>query len=223
MTKELLEKLEILSSHNKPGVMMTVIKQFFSQNLCIPKGANPHPYADVLHEWAENCMEDLQAYNDMKPNFTLSMLDEYHIKPQEPVDNKNTDDIELKENNFEDYGFLDPVFNGHIVGKVSDTYLIGYYVEHYNIFTFPQKIPCFWNIQTGNCYKGGGVSNSKYSLTLKPSEPVFEWQWMLWSDRSKTYCRGVTNNYYINKEECYKSVFNGYYIDPLEETKRERK
>lgn len=75
------------------------------------------------------------------------------------------DDTSETINNFIEYGFIAPSFNGRIIGSVSDKYYIGYYVESYQALKYPQKIPTFWHKDTGNCYKGAGVSNSKYSLT----------------------------------------------------------
>ena len=67
------------------------------------------------------------------------------------------------------------------------------------------------------------IALSHTELRIKPAEPVYEWQWLLYSDSTKAYCRGVTSSHYISKDEYYKFVPNGYYIEPLEETRRERK
>ena len=65
-------------------------------------------------------------------------------------------------NNFKDYGF-EADFEGEILSDIED-YYIGYYIETYPCVKEKQKIPTFWNKNTGNCYKGAGISNSKYSL-----------------------------------------------------------
>ena len=88
-------------------------------------------------------------------------------------------------NNFTDYGFEMPSFEGMIVAISDENYYIGYYIERYQCIIEPQKIPCFWNVKTGNCYKGAGVSNSKYSLCIKPSEPV--WEWLHYNAKGDTF------------------------------------
>lgn len=71
--------------------------------------------------------------------------------------------VETKpKNNFKDYGF-EADFEGEILSDIED-YYIGYYIETYPCVKEKQKIPTFWNKNTGNCYKGAGISNSKYSL-----------------------------------------------------------
>lgn len=139
MTKEVLlalgwfdEPTETRTFHERDLI------KFFSYNVVIPKGTNPHPFSDVLHQWIEGAKMEVR-HNGIW----------YHR------------DSAIK------------------------------------MFTY-------------NEYR------------IKPQEPVYEWQWMLWSDRSKTYCRGVSNNHYISKEECYNHVLTDYYIEPLEETKRIR-
>jgi len=60
------------------------LDEFFSQNICIPKGTNRHPYADVYHEavegkelqWSEN---GINWFDVVPPNYM------YRIKPSEPV------------------------------------------------------------------------------------------------------------------------------------------
>ena len=77
--------------------------------------------------------------------------------------------VETKpKNNFEEYGF-EADFEGEILSDIED-YYIGYYIETYPCVKEKQKIPTFWNKNTGNCYKGAGVSNSKYSLTTIKKE-----------------------------------------------------
>ena len=70
--------------------------------------------------------------------------------------------VNTTSNNFKEYGFK-ANFKGKILAD-EDNYYFGYYLETYWSIPGEHKIPCSWNKQTGNCYKGGGVSNSKYSL-----------------------------------------------------------
>ena len=64
------------------------IKEFFSEHVCIKKGANRHPYADVLHEWIEG-VEIQVLLNDEWSDYNcdLAYIEKYvyRIKPQEPV------------------------------------------------------------------------------------------------------------------------------------------
>lgn len=71
-------------------VLNEFAKEFFNSNVCIPKGENRHPYADVLHEWVENRTGVLQlrysGAKDWDNDEDLSFgLMEYRIKPSEPV------------------------------------------------------------------------------------------------------------------------------------------
>jgi hypothetical protein len=64
-----------------------LLKEFFKSNVCIPKGVNRHPYADVLHAFAEG--QEIESkgngyygtWMDVKA-FTMK---EYRIKPSEPI------------------------------------------------------------------------------------------------------------------------------------------
>ena len=92
MTKEdtLFHKLhiELLSSND----ISATLDEFFSQNVVIPRGKSPHPYADVLHEWIEGA--NIVASEDKKHNHDVSsakskLSGSYYlkkcIKPSEPV------------------------------------------------------------------------------------------------------------------------------------------
>lgn len=59
--------------------------------------------------------------------------------------------------------------------------------------------------------------------TFRTKESIYEWQWILYSDATKTYCRGATTGYYTDEEECNENVVPSYYKEKLENTKRERK
>lgn len=91
-----------------------------------------------------------------------------------------------KECQFAKYGFEKPEFNCEILGEVDNKLLIGYYVEEYPRVKEPQKIPCFFLKKTGNCYKGAGISNSKYNL--KPLKK--EW----YEDKSSRFKLFVLND-----------------------------
>lgn len=60
---------------------------FFESNVCIPKGENRHPFADVLHEWVEN--QELKLETQLFDGSYLG--DDYiknkhfRIKPSNPV------------------------------------------------------------------------------------------------------------------------------------------
>jgi len=67
------------------------LDEFFDSNICIPKGANRHPYADVLHKWIEGTEmevnQKLMGYNQHSnmPTVTKVFKYEYRIKPSEPI------------------------------------------------------------------------------------------------------------------------------------------
>jgi hypothetical protein len=88
MTKKLLDTLETLSSHNKSGIMLTVVKNFLEEHICVAKGEHRHPYADILHAWIEG--EDIEVSNDgkkwsLKANISESYKFDYRIYNPEPV------------------------------------------------------------------------------------------------------------------------------------------
>lgn len=65
---------------------------FFASNLCIPKGENRHPYADVLHEWIEGAEIEAEEEVYLEPSYSLlpSAIEylndsSYRIKPSEPI------------------------------------------------------------------------------------------------------------------------------------------
>lgn len=65
-----------------------IFNKFFESNVCIPKGENRHPYADVLHELAEGA--DIEVKLDgfwTDYNCSREYIDkwEFRIKPSEPV------------------------------------------------------------------------------------------------------------------------------------------
>lgn len=96
MTKEELIMLFSKSDQFSPSnsFVLRKINEFFESNICIPKGTNRHPYADVLHVALEG-NGTLEARSQINPSHswkyawkyaTLPSKDlEYRIKPTELV------------------------------------------------------------------------------------------------------------------------------------------
>lgn len=91
MTKEDLHD-ELTNIETEYGLNPTdtfnILEKFFESNVCIQKGKNRHPYADVLHEWIEGAeIEGKPAEGIWMSLCNASTLhqDEYHIKPSEPI------------------------------------------------------------------------------------------------------------------------------------------
>lgn len=92
---------ELISSFSEYHVfskddILKRISKFLESNVCIPKGENRHPYADVLHKWVEDMTLPLEWYNDtydskehhgfIKQSDNLLRINkQYRIKPHEPV------------------------------------------------------------------------------------------------------------------------------------------
>jgi hypothetical protein len=90
MTKENLSKnIHALFDSIHGFTMLDIqayLNEFFSQNICIPKGEKRHPYADVLHKWIEGA--EIEARNsDNSYDWYYHGFDnlEYRIKPSEPT------------------------------------------------------------------------------------------------------------------------------------------
>jgi len=87
MTKK--ELYECYHNHlGIPCIEEQALDKFFDSNVIIPKGANRHPYADVLHQWLEGV--DIQVkldneWSDYKCSLDYIKAYQYRIKPQEPV------------------------------------------------------------------------------------------------------------------------------------------
>lgn len=87
MTKE--ELYECYHNHlGIPCIEEQALDKFFDSNVVIPKGANRHPYADVLHQWLEGV--DIQVkldneWSDYKCSLDYIKAYQYRIKPTEPV------------------------------------------------------------------------------------------------------------------------------------------
>ncbi|MHB8098171.1 MAG: hypothetical protein ACYDD5_01100 [Sulfuricurvum sp.] len=96
MTKEKMEENIICllgyCNDNVINSINDIFEEFTRTNVCIHKGANPHPYADVLHEWIEGaCVVADSRIDSIYSGRILEhcslTLDEtnYRIKPSEPV------------------------------------------------------------------------------------------------------------------------------------------
>ena len=86
MTME--ELLAIAKSDNR--VYLERIIEFIDSNVVIPKGANRHPYADVLHEWIEGAELDYYGiftddWFNLDTSHSIHNARGYRIKSQEPV------------------------------------------------------------------------------------------------------------------------------------------
>ncbi len=95
MTKEDIEKLarsmKMCANHELQRYIAE-LDRFFESNVCIPKGANRHPYADVIHQKLEDMTIELEVKQDraryvgwVKHIGLEYMKDEYRIKKSEPV------------------------------------------------------------------------------------------------------------------------------------------
>ena len=89
MTKENLRDLfcKQLNSSQHWGDL-SIFDEFFDSNVVIPRGLQPHPYADVLHEWIEG--GKVEVYSKLRETWRDAGRDciyegEYRIKPSEPV------------------------------------------------------------------------------------------------------------------------------------------
>lgn len=91
MTKEkLLKKYgnKVYSDPVASSEMYEDLKELFESNICIPKGENRHPYADVLHVWIEGDQiqyEFIDGFGDMMSSIKNHPAISYRLKPSEPV------------------------------------------------------------------------------------------------------------------------------------------
>jgi len=91
MTKE--ELLEVISfwtkdNSHEQNMMLKGLDNFFESNICIPKGANRHPNAAVLHQWAEgyNIQYKYDYQNEHSwHSYGVEKSIEFRIKPPKPV------------------------------------------------------------------------------------------------------------------------------------------
>jgi hypothetical protein len=72
----------------------SILDEFFNSNICIPKGANRHPYADSYHAFLEGATCEMVSKNGHTVEIkyltplTLVALEEWcniRIKPSEPT------------------------------------------------------------------------------------------------------------------------------------------
>ena len=88
--EELIDWIDHYSGMGNVSVstIKKLLNEFFDSNVCIPKGENRHPYADVLHAWIEDTTKELQA-NYKGGKFVDFIIHyehyQYRIKPSEPV------------------------------------------------------------------------------------------------------------------------------------------
>lgn len=64
------------------------VDELFNSSVIIPKGANRHPYADVLHEWIEGAKLEYKYFDEWSGISTVLesfSAGEYRIKPPEPI------------------------------------------------------------------------------------------------------------------------------------------
>lgn len=88
MTKELESLLNELNIQNY-NLYSALFDELTINNVCISKGENRHPYADILHEWAEGAKIEFKTI----PVNCTGVWVEYDIvknkvlrlKPSEPV------------------------------------------------------------------------------------------------------------------------------------------
>jgi len=90
MTKEDLLKEAFTQNNGIEVIEVEDIVEFFESNICIPKGENRHPYADVLHEWIEGVLIQYQdvcddTFNELAHSISLHCAKSYRIKPSEPI------------------------------------------------------------------------------------------------------------------------------------------
>lgn len=90
--EELLIRVKSVTANE---IVIGLLKEFFESNICIPKGTNRHPYADILHSYAEDYTIEVEHRPKMASS-PFSMYDicqmfpyipsyEYRIKPSEPI------------------------------------------------------------------------------------------------------------------------------------------
>lgn len=83
MTKE--EFFSKVMDANSRTITLELFNEFFSEHVVISKGTNRHPYANVLHEWAEgievqHSFDGVTWLDTDKTAFVIR-----RIKPSEPV------------------------------------------------------------------------------------------------------------------------------------------
>ncbi len=90
MTKEELfvelSAFSTVETLSETCMLEQILDKFFASNIVIPKGTNPHPYADVVHAYAEGIACEYRAEGGEWITWKeYGKNCEYRIKPQEPV------------------------------------------------------------------------------------------------------------------------------------------
>lgn len=86
MTKAELYDLSFEVAGGTNVISTRALTAFFEQNVCIPKGENRHPYADVLHAWVEGVkVEFAMKSSDSWSTCQFANELKYRIKPYEPI------------------------------------------------------------------------------------------------------------------------------------------
>jgi hypothetical protein len=90
MTKEDIESYISFSgslSNELKVIPESVFYEFLESNVCIPRGTNPHPYADVLHTYIEDVTQTLEYLDvcSQWETFIALSAKELRIKPSEAV------------------------------------------------------------------------------------------------------------------------------------------
>lgn len=85
--KELLDKKFSIADfgERKDALYLSDLMEFLSSNVCIPKGANRHLDADVLHALAEDISLPAEYICNGNWEEYAVQLDRFRIKPSEPV------------------------------------------------------------------------------------------------------------------------------------------
>lgn len=84
MTQEELIELAI----RRDAELFIELQDFFEEHVCIKKGVNRHPYADVLHEWLEGTEIEVKLdgeWTDYMCSLDYIKQYEYRIKSQDTV------------------------------------------------------------------------------------------------------------------------------------------
>jgi hypothetical protein len=61
------------------------LEKFFDSNVCITKGKNRHPHADVFHAYAEGTTCQFHYEGDDWDDWMVNNAIEYRIKPSKPT------------------------------------------------------------------------------------------------------------------------------------------
>jgi hypothetical protein len=89
MNKEKLLEVAWFNREDETYTMQSKdLKEFFSQNVVIPKGENPHSDAEVIHLLAENMSLQVESNiheTTWKPQQAICKEVAYRIKPSEPI------------------------------------------------------------------------------------------------------------------------------------------